>query len=255
MSNFVTKDQYTRACAVDLSLWLLEHHPDDVALQYGSVLLLADTHISVKVGYHGYINFQTGATGNNVDYLMNFLGYSYPEAVLALLDQNPDNDTDDIDHQAHHKSYTAEDKPAILHYMVSSLEYPFPQAITSLTDENLSKILTYLNEYGVSLESAIYYICGLPRHDSEIKSAQISCPPKGNTNKNLFAYLQSRSIPAHIFWIWESCIRTTIATSYLLLHKRITAKFAGPIPTQIPDAGNAANVLTIIRANTVGVHG
>lgn len=198
MSNYVTKDQYNLACAVDLSLWLLEHHPDDVALQYGSVLLLADTHISVKVGYHGYINFQTGATGNNVDYLMYFLGYTFPEAVLALLDQNSGTDTDDIDHQAHHKFYTAEDKPTILHYMVSSLEYSFPQALTSLTDENLNKILTYLNEYGVSLESAIYYICGLPRHDSEIKSAQISCPPKGNTNKNLFAYLQSRSIPAHI---------------------------------------------------------
>ena len=40
MSNYVTKDQYNLACAVDLSLWLLEHHPDDVALQYGSVLLL-----------------------------------------------------------------------------------------------------------------------------------------------------------------------------------------------------------------------
>ena len=57
-----------------------------------------------------------------------------------------------------------------------------------------------------------------------------------------------------IFWIWESCIRTTTATLYLSRRKRITAKFAGPILTQTPDAGNAANARTITRANTIGVH-
>lgn len=83
---YMTKEQYQQACAVDLAAWLLEHHPDLVTHKYGSVLLLADDHVSVKDGYNGYMNFRTGETGNNIDYLMSFLGYTYPEAVIALLE-------------------------------------------------------------------------------------------------------------------------------------------------------------------------
>lgn len=82
---YVTKEQYQQACAVDLAAWLLEHHPDLVTYKYGSVLLLADDHVSVKDGYNGFMNFRTGETGNNIDYLMSFLGYTYPAAVIALL--------------------------------------------------------------------------------------------------------------------------------------------------------------------------
>ena len=57
-------------------------------VEYGCALLLADKHVSVKRGYHGYRNFRTDEKGNNIDYLMNFLGYSYPEAVLALLGES-----------------------------------------------------------------------------------------------------------------------------------------------------------------------
>lgn len=85
MPVFVSKEQYMRACSVDLYEFLLQSHPKAVKPMYGSVVLLADKHISVKRGFHGYMDFQTGDTGNNIDYLMNFLGYTYPEAVLALL--------------------------------------------------------------------------------------------------------------------------------------------------------------------------
>lgn len=83
---YVTKEQYKQACAVDLAAWLLEHHPDLVTHKYGSVLLLADEHVSVKDGYNGYMNFRTSETGNNIDYLMSYLEYTYPEAVTALLE-------------------------------------------------------------------------------------------------------------------------------------------------------------------------
>lgn len=81
---YVSKSQYEHACSIDLAHWLLQNHPNDVKQQYGSVLLRSDPHVSVKHGYHGYRNFKTDETGNNVDYLMNFLNYDYPGAVTAL---------------------------------------------------------------------------------------------------------------------------------------------------------------------------
>lgn len=88
MGVSVSKDQYQRACSVDLYEFLIRQHSNFVKQQYGSVLLLADQHISVKRGYHGYRNFRTNETGNNVDYLVNFLGYDYPSAVLALIGES-----------------------------------------------------------------------------------------------------------------------------------------------------------------------
>lgn len=88
MGVAVSKDQYKRACSVDLYEFLLQNHPSAVKVEYSSALLLADKHVSVKRGYHGYRNFRTDEKGNNIDYLMNFLGYSYPEAVLALIGES-----------------------------------------------------------------------------------------------------------------------------------------------------------------------
>lgn len=82
--SYVSKDDYMRACSVDLSEWLMRYHAGDVFFKYGSVQLNTDHNVWVKRGYHGYKNFRTGESGNNVDYLMNFLDYSYPDAVMAL---------------------------------------------------------------------------------------------------------------------------------------------------------------------------
>ena len=88
---YVSKAQYKQACAVDLGAWLLAHRSGDVKLLYGSVVLLADQHVSTKRGYHGYVDFKTGERGNNVDYLMQYLGYTYQGAVLALLGLSADD--------------------------------------------------------------------------------------------------------------------------------------------------------------------
>ena len=88
MAVFVSKEEYNRACSVDLYEFLLRVHGAAVKQQYGSVLLLSDHHISVKRGFHGYRNFRTDETGNNIDYLMNFLGYDYQGAVLALIGES-----------------------------------------------------------------------------------------------------------------------------------------------------------------------
>lgn len=86
MTRYVTKEQYRTACSVDLADWLMKNHPSAVRSAYGSVLLRADEHVSVKMGFHGYLDFRTGRSGNAVDYLMDFLGYDYPSAVTALTD-------------------------------------------------------------------------------------------------------------------------------------------------------------------------
>lgn len=91
--SLLTKDMYCRACAVDLYDFLLCHHAADVKEEYDSILLKADKHISVKRGFHGYMNFKTGETGNNVKYLQNFLGYDYRSAVFALIADREDDST------------------------------------------------------------------------------------------------------------------------------------------------------------------
>ena len=85
MGISVSKDQYNRACSVDLFEFLVQNHSSAIKIEYGSALLLADKHVSVKRGFHGYRNFRTDEKGNNIDYLMNFLGYDYQAAVLALI--------------------------------------------------------------------------------------------------------------------------------------------------------------------------
>lgn len=85
MGVSVSKDQYNRACSVDLFEFLVRNHSSSVKVEYGSALLLVDKHVSVKRGFHGYRNFRTDEKGNNIDYLMNFLGYDYQTAVLALI--------------------------------------------------------------------------------------------------------------------------------------------------------------------------
>lgn len=91
MGISVTKEQARRARTVDLYEFLIKHHANEVKQQYGSVLLIQDDHVSVKKGYSGYHNFRTGETGNAIDYLMNFLGYEYQDAVLALLGDKGDS--------------------------------------------------------------------------------------------------------------------------------------------------------------------
>ena len=82
----ISEEMYHQACAVDLYAFLTSRHSDRVRQKYGSALLLENEHVSVKKGFHGFTNFRSGETGNNVTYLCSFLDYGYRDAVLALLD-------------------------------------------------------------------------------------------------------------------------------------------------------------------------
>ncbi len=72
------------ACAADIYMFLADRHPQDIRIKYGAIQLLNDEHVCVKPGYHGYMNFRNGTHGNNVDLLMEYLGYDYVSAVMAL---------------------------------------------------------------------------------------------------------------------------------------------------------------------------
>lgn len=97
---YVTRQQRYAANRIDLARWLNTHHPADVRQEGDSVLLRANSHVSVKSGYSGYQDWRTGETGNNVDYLMHYLGYSYPDAVAALLglDDRPNCQSTPMEH-------------------------------------------------------------------------------------------------------------------------------------------------------------
>ncbi len=89
MSNYVSREQKVLACSKDLYEFLARHHSADMNFKYDSATLNSDHHISVKNGIPGYHDFRTGSGGNSIDFLMKYLGYSYPDAVHALLEDIP----------------------------------------------------------------------------------------------------------------------------------------------------------------------
>lgn len=64
--------------------FLLRHHYNDVKKEGNSLRLRNNNSVSVKAGYTGYTDFATGEKGNSIKFLMEYLGYSFPEAVAAL---------------------------------------------------------------------------------------------------------------------------------------------------------------------------
>lgn len=85
MNEHVNKDQIQQARRADLYGFLLTHH-DDCIVREGKCIRLKDHHsIVVKPGYSGYIRFSDrDETGNPIDLLVKYLGYSFTMAVRAL---------------------------------------------------------------------------------------------------------------------------------------------------------------------------
>lgn len=68
----------------DLAKFLVTHHPDQVKRSGNCVYLCAHDSVYTRFGFCGYTRFSTGETGNSIDFLRKYLGYSFKEAVLAL---------------------------------------------------------------------------------------------------------------------------------------------------------------------------
>ncbi len=84
----VTEEQIKAARVANLYSFLAQYHASDIIIEYGSIRLISNHSISIKKGYCGYCDFATGETGNSVDLLVRYLGYSFPDAVLALCENN-----------------------------------------------------------------------------------------------------------------------------------------------------------------------
>lgn len=85
----VTHEQIKAARIVNLYAFLLSHHPDAVKQEGNSLRLRSNNSVSVKRDYSGFSDWSTGETGNAVTFLVKYLGYELPDAVLALLDDGP----------------------------------------------------------------------------------------------------------------------------------------------------------------------
>ena len=80
----VSSEQIRAARQADLYDFLRARHADDVKIEGNSLRLKDNNSISIRRGYAGYKDFSSGETGNGIDLLTRYLGYSMPEAVLAL---------------------------------------------------------------------------------------------------------------------------------------------------------------------------
>ena len=80
----VSTEQIRAARQADLYDFLRAKHADDVKIEGNSLRLKDNNSISIRRGYAGYKDFSSGETGNGIDLLTNYLGYTMPEAVLAL---------------------------------------------------------------------------------------------------------------------------------------------------------------------------
>lgn len=84
MPQWVNSDFVRAARRANLYDFLLRRHYNDVKKEGNSLRLLDNNSVSVKAGYSGYTDFATGEKGNSVDFLTNYLGYDFQDAVAAL---------------------------------------------------------------------------------------------------------------------------------------------------------------------------
>jgi hypothetical protein len=84
MPMYVDNELVQKARTADLYSFLIEKHPGLFRKEGISIRMIGNEAISVRRGYFGYRNFATGDTGNGIDLLMKYLGYSFQEAVTAL---------------------------------------------------------------------------------------------------------------------------------------------------------------------------
>lgn len=76
-----------QARRADLSEFLLRFHRDAFRVVGNSLVFREHDSLSIKIGYSGYSRFSSQETGNSIDFLVRYLGYSFRDAVAALAGQ------------------------------------------------------------------------------------------------------------------------------------------------------------------------
>ena len=83
--NFVSKEQIRIARRVNLYEFMVTDHPAMIKREGNAIRLIEHDSIFIKRGDSGYVRYSDRhETGNSVDFLIRYIGYSLPDAVLAL---------------------------------------------------------------------------------------------------------------------------------------------------------------------------
>lgn len=85
LQNSFSEKQLRKArFEVDLAAFLIAFHPKVIETRRTEVILHASNCILVKNGHPHYRNLDTQETGDALDCLQRYLGYSFADAVRAL---------------------------------------------------------------------------------------------------------------------------------------------------------------------------
>ena len=83
--GYVTREQIRRARRADLYGYLLAHHSSSVRKEGVYLRLKGHDSIVIRIGSSGYTRYSNaGETGNPIDFLVRYMGYSFTDAVSAL---------------------------------------------------------------------------------------------------------------------------------------------------------------------------
>lgn len=80
----LTDKQIRATKKADLYSFLRSNHAPEIRIMGNNVRLKCKNSVSIRRGYTRYKDFSTGEIGNGINLLTRYLGYSMPEAVLAL---------------------------------------------------------------------------------------------------------------------------------------------------------------------------
>lgn len=84
MNNNNFKEQIKAARHADLYSFLVKYHDSNFNHEGDSIRPKDNHSISIKKGYNGYKDFSNAETGNSIDYITKYMGYTFLDAVNAL---------------------------------------------------------------------------------------------------------------------------------------------------------------------------
>ena len=85
MSDNNLKEQIKAARHADLYAFLVKYHDSNFKHEGDSIRPKDNHSISIKKGYNGYKDFSTEETGNSIDFLTKYMGYTFLDSVNALM--------------------------------------------------------------------------------------------------------------------------------------------------------------------------
>ena len=80
-----TPEEIKKAKYTDLYNYLIMNHEDDFTLEGDSLRMIENHSVSIKQRFTGYYDFGTGKGGDSISFLRDYYGYTFREAVGALL--------------------------------------------------------------------------------------------------------------------------------------------------------------------------